>query len=153
MKGLLTVYLEGNEVVLKKNFLSKLIFQTRNLRGSNRSPGLLEVEGVQITLEERVAANEMWANHNDPHDNPHAFRWFMSLCAKYGHVQLKTQIHKMISCTFPGKNLMYANLAGFFMIQHLDLSSNNLPEIGGLEQLELYVHELLLLLLVSLIII
>lgn len=139
MKALLTVFLDGNEVVLKKNFRSKLIFLTRNLRGTNRIPGLQEIEGTPITLEERVAANELWANHNDPHDNPQAYRWYMNICAKYGHAQVKSELHKMISCAFPSKNLMHCSLAGFFMLQHLDLSGNNLSEIGSLEQLELYV--------------
>lgn len=137
VKALITVFLDGNAIVLKKNFRSKLIFQTRNLRGSNRTPGLLEIEGTPIQLEERVGANELWANHNDPHDNPQVFRWFMSMCSKYGHVQVKTQLHKMISCSFPSKNLMFASLTGFFMLQHLDLSGNHLSDVGSLEQMEL----------------
>jgi hypothetical protein len=135
---MLSLFIEGNQVVLKKDFRSKLIYLTRNLRGTNRILGLQELEGAPITLEERVGAMELWNNHQDPHDNPQAYRWHMNLIAKYGHAQVKTYLHKMTTCAFPAKNLTFASLSGFFMLQYIDFSENNLTEIACLEQLELY---------------
>ena len=60
----------------------------------------------------------------------------MNIISEYGHAQMRTYLSKIKSCVFTERNLSYASLAGFFMLQHLDLSNNNLTEIANLEQIE-----------------
>jgi hypothetical protein len=69
------------------NYRSWVIFITRNLKGTNRSPGLIELDENPITLEERIEAIEDFSKKKQ---EVLLARWNYALVSYYGMAQIRT---------------------------------------------------------------
>eukprot|EP00698_Gefionella_okellyi_P022880 TRINITY_DN7670_c0_g1_i1.p1 TRINITY_DN7670_c0_g1~~TRINITY_DN7670_c0_g1_i1.p1 ORF type:complete len:2182 (-),score=499.73 TRINITY_DN7670_c0_g1_i1:26-6466(-) len=113
-----------------------VIFETRNLRGSNRNIGLLDLDGQQVTDDERLEALTKLAHMKPP--ELEAARWHMQLIHYYGHYQLRTlgYLSKVTIMQIPRHKLTVADLREFVNLRVLDLSGNDLQFVSGLEKLQ-----------------
>lgn len=66
MPSLRSVLLDGNKEL--GNYRPLVIAITKNLKGDNRFPGLIEVDGVVITIEEKIAAICSFEKKENPDD-------------------------------------------------------------------------------------
>ena len=123
------VWLDGNKEL--GNYRLPLIGLTKHLLGDNRHPGLLSIDGKNITLEERLQAIHSLNKKADIHGT----RWKMACIEYYGHFQLREKgyLSKIRHLRLPDKKLGVVNLQPFPNLHVLDLSYNNLPYVDGLQ--------------------
>lgn len=123
--------LKGNPVTKAPDYRLTVTFETRYLRGSNRTTGLVELDEVPITIDERIAALE--ANKTSI-DIP-MWRWKYMIMQTFGHMQIKTPdvVSKIKSLSYPRSRLTVVELSGFTSVELLDLSKNSLKDVAGLE--------------------
>eukprot|EP01114_Cavostelium_apophysatum_P010445 TRINITY_DN2416_c0_g1_i11.p1 TRINITY_DN2416_c0_g1~~TRINITY_DN2416_c0_g1_i11.p1 ORF type:complete len:2801 (+),score=908.52 TRINITY_DN2416_c0_g1_i11:43-8445(+) len=116
------------------NYRDFLIYLTRNLKGTNRSTGLVELDGSPISMDERVNAVQI---HGKKKSAALLHKWNLCLMDYYGHVQLRTPgfLSNIKHCRMPSMNLSMVDLRGFFSLEVLDLSGNNLIEVDGINEL------------------
>jgi Leucine-rich repeat (LRR) protein len=126
------LFLMGNEVTKLKDYRSFVIVSTRACYGSNFAPGILELDGEKVTLEERCAAVELHAQKTVDSD---AMRWQLSCVDFFGRAQYESQAGLAKYCILPDKMLAMAALDSLINLRVLDLSRNNLTTLSGLEKL------------------
>ncbi len=122
----------GNEVTKLKDYRSFVIASTRACFGSNFAPGILELDNVKVTLEERCAAVEQHAQKTVDVD---VMRWQLTCVDFFGRAQLENQAGLAKYCILPDKMLVVAVLDHLVNLRVLDLSRNNLTSLTGLERL------------------
>ena len=131
------MFLEGNDGLMKqKDWKSFVIYNTRNLRGDNRTNGLLELNGMKITSEERVSAVSTHSKGKDALD-PTVVHWELLKMNYFGRSQLNDPSfsEKTSFCILPCQNLGYIDVQFMPNLTYLDLSDNNLTTVPGLETL------------------
>jgi len=126
--------LRGNPIVNISGYKNMVIFETRFLRGSNRTTGLVELDGVPLSIEERINA----ISENKTSINVELWRWRYHIISHYGQKQIQdkkiaTQIK---NCIFVKCKLSVVHLENFVGLLYLDLSKNSIREIYGLEVLQ-----------------
>ncbi len=64
-------------------------------------------------------------------------RWLYTIMQQFGHKQIRSPdiISKIKNICFPKCNLSHVELSGFVSVQNIDLSSNDVRDIIGLETL------------------
>jgi len=123
------LWLAGN-AGLGSSYATLAVYYTRHLFGSNRHPGLLELDGQAVSKEFRLTAFERHAPKGKEQVSEE--RWRLSIIECVGHVQWKTMANKIVTLHLPNCNLTYADVSAFTSLQQLDLRSNNLKTIEGL---------------------
>lgn len=135
-RSLLELWMEGNcdgKATLEE-YRSIIIYITRNLPGTNRSTGLIELDGNPISLEERITAITSLSKSKQ---DPQLYRWNLALMEYYGHRQVRSPdfLSNVKHLKLPHCNLSMVDLRGRFSIEVLDLSGNNLETVLGLNEL------------------
>ncbi len=133
------LFLSGNDVVKLKDYRTMVISSTRACVGTNRAPGLLELDGVDIGLEERCMAIEAHASSKQGLD-VESLRWQLTTIDFFGRAQLAHCPEGAKYCILPDKKLTVASLERLTNMRVLDLSRNNLASISGLEHLSQLVY-------------
>jgi Leucine-rich repeat (LRR) protein len=126
------LFLMGNEVAKLKEYRTFIIVSTRACYGSNRASGILEIDGVRVTLEERCAAIDV---HSQKTVDVESLRWQLTCIEFFGRAQVESQAALAKYCILPLKSLSMANLEHFVKLRVLDLSRNSLTSVTGLEKL------------------
>ncbi len=138
MPSLAEVYLESNKDDKKEllNYRSLVIFITRNLRGSNRAPGLKKIDGQPISIEERIEAMIKFKPRKEKID-PKAYRWKLYLRNYYGQAQIANLkfVSSVKHLALPDCKFIAINLEKFTSLEYLDLSGNSFTKVEGLEKL------------------
>eukprot|EP01006_Ploeotia_vitrea_P036609 TRINITY_DN66040_c7_g3_i1.p1 TRINITY_DN66040_c7_g3~~TRINITY_DN66040_c7_g3_i1.p1 ORF type:complete len:2447 (+),score=1447.66 TRINITY_DN66040_c7_g3_i1:190-7530(+) len=125
--------LHGNSK-LPKDYRLGVLFITRHLRGNNRAQGLLELDGHPVKLEERVQAIIEYGSKKQEN----LWRWRLNLIATYGHVQMRSIenfLQRVKVLTMPERNLGWVDISQFKRLEVLDLSSNRLIHVDGLQHM------------------
>ena len=127
--------LSGNEVTKVKDYRSYVISATRACSGDGRTTGLLVLDGVDVTLEERCAS---FAQHAPPqtkaadHD---LLRWRLTAISYFGRAELALHPEEARFCILPDKKLAIAELQTLENLRVLDLSRNALSSLVGISKL------------------
>ncbi len=140
---MLYLHLDGNRDNTANKELSDyrsfVIYITRNLKGNNRTTGLLELDNNPISMEERVEAHHTHCNSKNRRGTLEyqLYRWNLCLLENYGHAQLRTPafLTKIKHCKMPDCNLSGVDLRGMYSLEVIDLSGNNLTMVEGLREL------------------
>jgi Leucine-rich repeat (LRR) protein len=131
-----SLHLEGNRDQQKdlSNYRSLVIYITRNLKGTNRCTGLLDLDGSPISLEERINAV---TEHGKKKTDGQLHRWNLALMDYYGHQQMRTPnfLSHIRHLKLPNTNLSVIDLRGLFSLEVIDLSGNALITLDGLKEL------------------
>lgn len=130
------MWLEGNNdgKTSLEDYRAVVIYITRNLPGTNRSTGIVELDGNPISADERVAAVQLLSKNKV---DPQIFRWNLALMDYYGHRQVRSPdfLSQVKHLKLSNCNLSAVDLRGRFSIEVLDLSGNNLETVLGLDEL------------------
>lgn len=138
LPSLLKLWLTGNK--LDSNYPHWAIFACRNLKGSNRHVGLVELDGMQVTIDAKMQAQKSCgdATETTPEELG-KLRWKLSIITVFGHAQIRnfSYMQSLRVARLAGLGLSYADLSLFSgKLEVLDLSGNNLgPGLDGLEKL------------------
>jgi Leucine-rich repeat (LRR) protein len=133
------LFLAGNDVAKLKEYRSIVISSTRACVGNNRAPGLLELDGVEVSLEERCSAIEMHATSKQGLDMD-GLRWQLTAIEFFGRAQLAQAPECAKYCIMPDRQLTVAQLERLVNLRVVDLSRNNLTSVAGLDQLRSLVY-------------
>jgi Leucine-rich repeat (LRR) protein len=134
MPALQRLWLQGNASLGR--YKNAVLYYTRELPGTNRRPGLLELDGQPVTLEDRITAI---AEEGSPSMQDHE-RWQLLKIAAFGAHQLRhdpSYVASIRNARFANCNLGTVNLASFTGLAVVDLSHNRLSGQGaeGLSEL------------------
>lgn len=129
VNSLREIWLEGNKEL--GTYRQTVIYLTRNLLGDNRAPGIQQVDGKVVTIEERVTAIVAF----EKKENPNALRWRLNLIQYYGsfQLQIKDFLARIRHLKLPNKTLQQINIKNMPNLEILDLSGNNLRTVDGIE--------------------
>jgi len=116
------LYMLGHLPVLKKlwlagnpglgsSYATLAVYYTRHIYGSNRHPGLLELDGQVVLKEFRLTAFEKHAPKGK--EQVAEERWRLSIIEAVGHVQWKTMAMTIVTLHLPNCNLTYADVSAF----------------------------------------
>ncbi|GAM21569.1 hypothetical protein SAMD00019534_047440 [Acytostelium subglobosum LB1] len=137
------VILDGNRL---EGYRLRLIYITRDLKGTNRMCGLVQIDDVAVTKEERIKAIEAFEPANPA--AAASYRWRMTLIERFGHKQLQTipdYLTKVKGIQFARLNLSACDISMFISVQVMDLSGNHLSSLNGLQNLKfvriLHLHD------------
>lgn len=113
----------------------RLIYITRNLPGSNYSPGLVELNGHAVLPGHKVAALKKYGTFRSGELDALLFR--LALCYTVGHRQVRSPgyLRGLVRLNLAGFGLRAVALAGMPALEVLDVSRNRLAELDGLERL------------------
>ncbi|KAJ5080249.1 leucine rich repeat protein [Anaeramoeba ignava] len=122
---------------LIKDYRSQVIYACRNLRGTNRQPGLSTIDDKGVTSEEYIQSLYQAGAMNQLEIEK--TKWMLLEFQQFGHFQLRgidkfTKYIKAIS--FPSSNLGYSSVNKFNQIEVLVLQNNNLTEVKGIRKLK-----------------
>eukprot|EP00727_Mastigamoeba_balamuthi_P005634 m51a1_g1690 hypothetical protein (1072) ;mRNA; r:462527-466818 len=134
LPGLQKLWLEGNKGLNSDKYPFWALYETRNLRGSNRAPGLLELDGKSVTLSQRVEAMELCGEGRDAE----AYRLELAVIEALGHHQLRSSpdyASRVRHVCLASKGLRVVDVGRFTNAEVINLRSNDLVEVRGLEQL------------------
>ncbi|EFA80652.1 hypothetical protein PPL_06235 [Heterostelium album PN500] len=126
-----------NDNIRMDAYRQRLIYITRNLKGTNRMIGLVQIDDTPITKEERIKAIEVHEPTNP--NSASIFRWKILLIERFGHKQLQTipdYLSLVKSVTFPRLNLALCDVSMFLNAQVVDFSGNQLTSFTGLQHLK-----------------
>lgn len=115
----------------QKDYELNIIYYTSSLKGSNRTPGLIELNGREITIQQRAEAAQKFGNKR-----VEQLKWYYSLIRQYGHYQLRyipnfAKRVKILDIS-RASYLTIADLSAFENLEYIDLSNNDLEDIMGL---------------------
>ncbi|KAF2072763.1 hypothetical protein CYY_005929 [Polysphondylium violaceum] len=120
-------------------YRQKLVYVTRNCRGTNRTLGLVQIDQEPVSLAEKVSAVEAFEPTTPA--TAAGYKWKLLIIEKYGHRQLQTipnLLGYVKKCAFPKLGLMIIDVAAFTNVEIIDFSNNQLTSftgIGGLKKL------------------
>jgi len=129
-QSLQSVILTGNDNL--KDYKSHVIYHCRYLIGLESSSGLQSLDGNLLTIEEKI-------RHYAQFDKNEAFNfhWNLLCSASFTHSDVINSSPNIKSLAFLSQNLSYADVGRFRFCQYLNLSSNHLKFVNGLESLKL----------------
>ena len=121
-----------------------IVYLTINLKGDNRNVGLLTIDDVPITVDDRLKSIKLFSSSVSD-DDLRKLRWNYSLINYFGHNQLRKlcngQFMAVVSkLVLPGCSLTLADLSYFVSLEYVDLHNNNLGKVIGLEKLKKLKH-------------
>jgi len=122
-------------------YRQKLVYVTRNCRGTNRTLGLVQIDQDVVTLNEKVSAVEAFEPTNPA--IAAGYKWKLLIIEKYGHRQLQTipnLLGYIKKCIFPKLGLMIIDVTAFTNVEIIDFSNNALTSFtgfGGLRRLRI----------------
>ncbi|KAL9654245.1 hypothetical protein ABK040_010277 [Willaertia magna] len=115
------------------------IYMTLNLKGDNRTVGLLSLDGKEITVDHRIAAIKLFGDLSD--DELRRLRWNYCLIKYYGHNQIRKLCNSqylsvVTKLIVPECRLTVSDLSFMISLEYVDLRSNNLLQVIGIEKLK-----------------
>eukprot|EP01132_Coremiostelium_polycephalum_P007517 gene7517-9238_t len=117
-------------------YRQRLVYLTRNVKGTNRTIGLVQIDDVAVSKDEKIKAVEVF----EPGNNASAiYRWKLLLIERFGHKQLQTipdLLSHVKNCTFPKSGISICDISAFVNVQILDFSFNGLVSFTGLQHLK-----------------
>ncbi|KAJ5068520.1 leucine rich repeat protein [Anaeramoeba ignava] len=126
--SLQVLFLDGNEI---KDYRAQVIYACRNLKGTNRQPGLAVLDEQNVTSEEYLSSLEMIGRL--PKNQIEEYRWMLAQFKIFGNYQvqqLDTFRDRITVASFAGYHLGYASvgkvegLSSLTSLRLLDLSNN-----------------------------
>jgi Leucine-rich repeat (LRR) protein len=126
----------ANDNPLPDDYELYIVFHTSSLRGTNRCPGLQQLNGKDVALQLRTRAVMKYGTQ----EQIQKLQWYYALINNYGHFQLRkipdfvSRVRIMEITGQPG--LTIADLSPFTCLQFCNLSRNNLQQIIGISRLK-----------------
>jgi Leucine-rich repeat (LRR) protein len=117
----------------QNEYRKRIIFYTCNMKGTNRCPGLVTLDGIPITIDQRIEAQQFYQDFTA--DQTNILRWNYAIINLYGHHQIRKVpdfIKRVRKMTMSNCNLSYVDLRSFTSLQFVDLSKNNITKVDGL---------------------
>ncbi|PRP78118.1 class VII unconventional myosin [Planoprotostelium fungivorum] len=116
------------------DYRSYLIYITRNLKGTNRCPGLITLDDEAISMDERITAIEKYSKKKR---DGLMVRYALSLIDYYGHHQMKTPnyLNAIKHLRLPKMKLSMVDVKGMYSLEVLDVAGNDLTMVEGLNEL------------------
>eukprot|EP01117_Protostelium_nocturnum_P019432 TRINITY_DN842_c0_g1_i1.p1 TRINITY_DN842_c0_g1~~TRINITY_DN842_c0_g1_i1.p1 ORF type:complete len:2518 (-),score=1170.22 TRINITY_DN842_c0_g1_i1:41-7594(-) len=111
-----------------------LIYITRNLKGTNRCPGLIEIDEAPVSLDDRINAIEKYSKKKK---EGLVARYALGLIDYYGHHQMRSPnfLNNIKHLQLQRSKLQMVDLKGMYSLELLDLAGNDLKEVDGLKEL------------------
>jgi Leucine-rich repeat (LRR) protein len=134
LSSLKVLLLEGNKGLgPPQSYRATAIALTQHSLGTNRCPGLVQLDDEEVTPEERVQAMTKMDQKVAVDD----IRWRFNLIDYYGHRQIRTKdyLARVTQLNFCRTRLAVADLSPMLSLEEIDLSYNNLRTVVGLEGL------------------
>jgi Leucine-rich repeat (LRR) protein len=122
------------------------IFLTKDLKGTNRMPGLQRLDRTPITLAERICAVELGTASKGTKLAKDAKKksavvagqkemWHLRLIEYFGHAACNTPgfFSRVRHLKLPFSEITFLDLSGFAQLEVIDLSGNELSDVPGLD--------------------
>jgi len=103
-------------------------------KGTKRSPGIQQIDGIPVTIEERVAAvaERVAGNHSEINKT----RWRLCVYEALQGAVSPSALNTIKYLSLPNCHLYFVNLFSLQQLEFLDLSGNPLREVYGVQRAE-----------------